>query len=149
MALLLVLQPRNGLDRELVADHVRSLQAGHLFDVRSTSEHTVKPWFQGRIDLSPTVPDLTAQGFILLGGRLDYLGGSPAAALVYSRGKHMINVLVTRRLSNSFRGMHDVNGYHVLGWNLNGLDYWAVTDVAAPDLLTFRADFVAAAGGRD
>ncbi len=129
---------------DLVADHVRSLQANHLFDVPSTDQHTVKPWFQGKIDFSPSVPELAPQGFPLLGGRLDYVTNHPAAAIVYGRAKHVINVLVTRHANADLpNGVIDKNGYHVIAWEKGGLDYWAVSDVNPTDLEMFRSAFIA------
>ena len=137
-------RPAIGFEDELVADHIRSLQASHLFDVPSTDQHTVKPWFQGRIDFSPTVPDLTARGFPLLGGRLDYVANRPSAAIVYGRAKHIINVLVTKHLGvGAPSGVEDRNGFHIVEWTAGGLDYWAVSDVNPLDLVAFRKEFIA------
>lgn len=129
----------NGLETKLIEDHIRSLQADHLFDVASSNRHTVKPWFQGRLDFSPFVPDLSSKGFPLLGGRLEYLDHRPAAALVYGRGKHIINVFVFPSVRSSGPGGH--GGFHIVTWKLGDLDYWAVSDVGSGDLDQFASEF--------
>ena len=140
---LLWLLPRRSDDtfaQELVADHVRSLMAAHLFDVPSSDRHTVKPWFLGKLDFAPRVPDLKSSGYPLLGGRLDYLDGHPAAALVYAKQKHVINVLV---LPLNGRAIEPANldGYNVEGWQEGDLAYWAVSDIPDQDLKEFEASF--------
>jgi anti-sigma factor RsiW len=121
--------------RETVTDHIRSLQANHLTDVISTDNHTVKPWFNGKLDFSPTVTDLTAQGFELAGGRLDYLGGRPVAALVYRRRLHVINVFTWPDASESKPSqILTQQGYNVIRWSHAGMAYWAVSDLASPEL---------------
>ena len=104
---------------EVVSAHIRSLQAGHLMDVETSDQHTVKPWFNGRLDVAPPVIDLTAQGFTLLGGRLDYVDGEPVAAIVYRRRKHIINLFVAQRLGARRAGAktRTIQGYNVRQWS--------------------------------
>jgi len=116
------------IDAELVSAHIRSLQANHLFDVLSTDQHTVKPWFQGKLDFSPSVPNLTSSGFPLVGGRLDYIGGRPTAALIYKRGKHIINVFVRPTPSDSETENGTIDGYHIVIWTSKRIEYSVVSD---------------------
>lgn len=127
------------ITEEVVTDHVRSMMADHLFDVRSTDQHTVKPWFLGKLDFSPPVTDLTSIGFPLVGGRLEYVAGHPAAALVYQRQKHTINVLVWPAGSDtsSPAAARTLRGFHVEHWTRGGMSFWAVSDVNAAELTTF------------
>jgi mycothiol system anti-sigma-R factor len=123
----------------LVDAHLRSLQPGHLTDVESTDQHTVKPWFDGRIDFAPPVHDFANDGFPLLGGRLDVAGGRTVAALVYGRRKHIINVFVEKaQPENYWNGAGQSQGYHWLAWQQNGFSFCAVSDVAPPDLAQLR-----------
>jgi len=123
------------LAASLVDAHLRSLQPGHLTDVESTDQHTVKPWFDGRIDFAPPVHDFANDGFPLLGGRLDVAGGKTVAALVYARRKHIVNVFVERaQPENYWNGTGESQGYHWLAWQQNGFSFCAVSDVAPPDL---------------
>jgi anti-sigma factor RsiW len=124
---------------EVVSAHIRSLQAGHLMDVETSDQHTVKPWFNGRVDVAPPVVDLTAEGFTLLGGRLDYIDGEPVAAIVYQRRKHLINLFVAQRLGARHSGAlsEAIQGYNVRHWSQDGLDFWAVSDLAGDELDEF------------
>lgn len=132
---------------EAISAHLRSLQADHLTDVLSSSQHTVKPWFNGRIDLAPPVVDLTAQGFTLIGGRLDYIDGKPVAAIVYRRREHVINLFVGQALGATLPApsLEMVQGYNVLRWSDQGLNLLAVSDINREELEEFRAKFDAAA----
>jgi anti-sigma factor RsiW len=131
---------------EVVSAHIRSLQAGHLMDVETSDQHTVKPWFNGRLDVAPPVIDLTAQGFRLLGGRLDYIDGEPVASVVYQRRKHIINLFVARRLgaSQASARLEAIQGYNVRNWSEAGLDFWAVSDIAPDELNEFGQMIVTA-----
>lgn len=123
---------------EIVASHVRSLQADHLTDVASTDQHTVKPWFNGRLSFSPPVIDLAAQGFALEGGRLDYLDGHPVAALIYRHQKHPINLYIWPANGKDAGPQAQTSrGYHLVRWSTDEMTYWAVSDVAENDLLKF------------
>jgi len=132
---------------EAISAHLRSLQADHLTDVLSSNQHTVKPWFNGRIDLAPPVIDLTAQGFTLIGGRLDYIDGKPTAAIVYRRRIHVINLFVTQGLgpAPSTPALTTMQGFNILRWNGNGLNLLAVSDLNREELEEFGARFTGAA----
>ena len=115
--------------------HLRSLQPGHLVDVQSTDQHTVKPWFDGKLDFAPPVHDFSTSDFPLLGGRLDVIGGRTVAALVYGRRKHFISVFVEKDVPDSlWNGSGEKQGYHWIGWNKDGFNFCAVSDVSAADL---------------
>jgi anti-sigma factor RsiW len=124
---------------EIVSAHIRSLQAGHLMDVETSDQHTVKPWFNGKLDVAPPVIDLTAEGFTLLGGRLDYIDGEPVASVVYRRRKHVINLFVGQRLgaAHAVAKTETIQGYNVRHWTDGGLDFWAVSDLAGDELDEF------------
>ena len=138
-----LLQQRSQEADEVVAAHVRSLLADHLNDVVSTSHHTVKPWFAGKIDFSPPVPDLTSLGFELVGGRLDYLDHQQAAAIVYRKHGHIINVLASqpgRDTANIPHTAH-VQGYSVRSWRQSGLNLVAVSDIDPLELANLEKGF--------
>ena len=127
---------------DVVSAHIRSLAGTHLLDVPSSDHHTVKPWFNGKVDFSPAVKDV--DGFPLLGGRLEYLEGHPAAALIYGRRGHVINVFTWPAAGNP-RGVTETrNGYHVENWSGDGMAFWAVSDLNESEL----RDFVTAYRGK-
>jgi anti-sigma factor RsiW len=130
------------MEVELVSAHIRSLQVAHLFDVKSTDKHSVKPWFQGKLNFSPDVPNLASDGFPLLGGRLDVISGRPVAALIYGRAKHFINVFVMPSFNGSEGfGNAEWEGYHLENWTEHGLDYWAVSDADTQAIQQFVLHF--------
>ncbi len=122
--------------REGVSAHIRSLMAGHLTDVASTDQHTVKPWFDGRLDFSPPVADLAGAGFPLVGGRLDYLHGRAVAALVYRRRQHVINVFVwpVEDAGTAIEPVVTRNGYHVIRARHAHMALWLISDVNPQEL---------------
>jgi anti-sigma factor RsiW len=143
-ALLLLLRPAEmseseQLANEAVSGHIRSLMPGHLTDVASSDQHTVKPWFEGKIDFAPDVKDFASEGFPLVGGRLDYLNGRPVAALVYRRNQHVINVFIWPE-GNPVRQI-DINrrGFLTLERNWKGEQYLFVSDLNGQELHQFAA----------
>jgi anti-sigma factor RsiW len=154
MAASLVIAPQMydsgpSLRQELAQDHVRSLQADHLVDIPTSDRHVVRPWFNGRIGFNPPpAPDLAAQGFPLVGGRLDYADGRPIAAIVYRRRQHVINLFVLPTRGGLVMPWLGPNpgGYAMLHWTDKGLDYWAVTDAEQGELNGFKAAFERAEG---
>lgn len=140
---LIVLTPREApLVDQVVASHIRALQPGHLADVPSSDQHTVKPWFDGRIDFAPPVKDLAALRFPLTGGRLDYLAGRPVAALVYRRDKHVIDLYVWP-IDGAAQPPESAQrqGYNTVDWRQGGMAFWAVSDLEASQLRDFAEDF--------
>jgi len=134
-----------GMEEQLVQSHVRSLLVGHLVDVPTSNRHVVKPWFNGKVDFAPPVPELADEGFPLVGGRLDYIDGHEVAAIVYRRRLHVINLFVrpahTLSLPGGVATRHQ--GYSLVRWTGGGLEYWAVSDVDPDDLKLFRQVYLA------
>jgi anti-sigma factor RsiW len=138
IALLRARVPRQEmLAANVLSSHVRSLAGTHLLDVPSSDRHTVKPWFAGRLDFSPDVKDFAAEGFPLAGGRLEYLDGHLAAALVFERRKHIINLFTWPSSATEGETGSTRNGYHLIRWTQSGMAYWAVSDVNEAELRQF------------
>ena len=134
---------QNLLAAEIVSSHVRSLMADHLVDEPSSDQHAVKPWFAGKLDFSPSVKNLDGEGFLLSGGRLDYMNGRPVAAIVYRRREHVINVFVWPS-SQAAAGPHNamaIKGFNILNWRSGGLGYWAISDLNDRELELFSRLF--------
>ncbi len=126
---------------EVIASHVRGLITNHLTDVASSDQHTVKPWFNGKLDFSPPVRDLTTEGFPLIGGRMDYLEHRAVATLVYRHRQHLISLFIypaqTKVIPRVSSGITQ-NGYHLLNWSQDGMNYWLVSDVNLVQLQNFK-----------
>jgi anti-sigma factor RsiW len=138
----------NLLVDEAVTDHIRSLQFNHLSDVASTDQHTVKPWFDGKLDFSPPVMDLAAAGYPLTGGRLEHLAGRPAAALVFHRRAHPINLFIwPASVGTVSTRQGGLSGYHTQSWSQKGFNFLAVSEISAAELSQFAAAFQAANPG--
>jgi len=128
----------DAMSAEILDNHLRALQAVHQLDVPSSDQHTVKPWFQGKTSFSPPVPDLDQDGFVLVGGRLEVIHQQTAAAIVYRRRQHVIDLYVSPSAgADSKIELRELGGYHLLHWMQNNLSYWAVSDVDTADLRTF------------
>jgi anti-sigma factor RsiW len=127
----------------LTDSHVRSLIGTHLTDVVSSDQHTVRPWFEGKLDFAPPVPDLSGQGFPLVGGRIEYIDGRSVAALVYERRKHFINLFVwpARVSDQEAKGEKPQRGYNIVRWRAAGMNYSAVSEIAEDDLRKFSTTF--------
>jgi anti-sigma factor RsiW len=125
--------------QDVVSAHIRSLMPGHLTDVPSSENHTVKPWFAGKLDFSPPVADLSAEGFLLVGGRLDYAADRPVAALVYRKGEHLINLFAwpSGSTQESAEAADARQGYNLLFWTRGQTNFWAISDVNPAELRQF------------
>jgi anti-sigma factor RsiW len=121
---------------EVVSAHIRSLMVDHLTDLTSAERHSVKPWLSNRLDFAPSVNDFTSEGFLLLGGRLDYVGGKPVAAIVYRHRQHLINVFVWPSAESNDSPIRTSNhrGYNSTNFNSGGMSYWTVSDLNSADL---------------
>jgi anti-sigma factor RsiW len=130
---------------DIVSAHVRSLQANHLTDVQTSDQHTVKPWFNGKVDIAPPVVDLTAKGFMLLGGRLDYIDGQAVASIVYRRRAHVINLFVIQEAGSADHGakLETMQGFNIQRWRAQGLEFFAISDINAEELREFVEKFEA------
>jgi anti-sigma factor RsiW len=123
---------------DIVANHIRSLMLNHLADVASSDRHTVKPWFNGKLNFSPPVRDFAQQGFPLIGGRIDVVNDDPVAALVYRHNKHYINLFLwpSSRAAQP-RQSASRRGYHIIHWTQSGTEYWAISDMSPAALDEF------------
>jgi anti-sigma factor RsiW len=137
---LLIPSATEHLPDDILASHLRSLLASHVADVLSSDQHTVKPWFNGKLDFSPPVQDLAAQDFPLVGGRLDYLDGRPVAALVYRHRQHLINLFIWPAGSTqvSRPTLKSLQGYHLLHWTDSEMTFWAISDLNLDELEQFQ-----------
>jgi anti-sigma factor RsiW len=130
---------RNTLAQEVLSSHLRSLMGTHLLDVPSSDQHTVKPWFNGKLSFSPDVRDFSSQGFRLVGGRVEYIGERPVAALVYQRRQHLVNLFIWPSPSASQSGYSELkrSGYNLVSWTKDGMTCWAVSDLQTGELEQF------------
>lgn len=139
LAVTFVPSGNSRLTEEVVAGHVRSMMANHLTDIASSDQHTVKPWFDGKVDFAPPIVDLAEHGFPLIGGRLDYLQNRSVAAAVYQRQKHVINLFIWPAAGNrnTRKKVGVARGYNVISWEASGMSYCAVSDLNAAELREF------------
>jgi anti-sigma factor RsiW len=127
---------------QLTDSHLRSLMGNHLTDVATSDQHTVRPWFEGKLDFAPPVEDLSAQGFPLIGGRVEYIGGRAVAALVYQRRQHFINLFIWPEAgAEELTGAKSQRGYNFIHWNSNGMTFWAVSEISENELRNFGREF--------
>ena len=138
-------QDQTVMDEQIISGHVRSLQPGHLIDVQTTNQHIVKPWFNGRIDFAPPVPDLANQGFPLIGGRLDSVNGKTVPVIVYKRRLHTVNVFVWPAKDTAGKDFVQ-DGFAVREWSRNGLRFAAISDIPSAELGQFEQLFVQHSG---
>ncbi|WP_216850969.1 anti-sigma factor [Acidisphaera sp. L21] len=141
LALVMVLPRGGALPDAVVFAHIRALQPGHLMDVVSTDQHTVKPWFDGKLPFAPPVKDFQAEGFPLVGGRVDYLAGRTAAALVYRSRQHVIDLFAWPGVDSRLPSSGARAGYNFQRWSQDGMSFWAVSDLNAGELGDFVRDF--------
>jgi anti-sigma factor RsiW len=136
--------PTGSIGQEIVSSHVRALLSQHPIDVVSTDQHTVKPWFNGRLDYTPPVVDLAAQGFPLVGGRIDYVGHRTVAVLIYRYQKHPIDLYVFPDAGGApVPSARAADGYAMAHWQRNGMTYWAITDAQSAHLHAFEQALLA------
>jgi anti-sigma factor RsiW len=130
---------RDLLAQEVLSSHLRSMIGTHLVDIPSSDQHTVKPWFNGKLNFSPDVKDFARQGFPLIGGRIEYFDDKPVAALIYQRRKHLINLFLWPESSSSSSGYSEMSkrGYNLVSWTQNGMTFWLVSDVQTSELEQF------------
>lgn len=145
--ILLIVVPRSdpGVEQSVLDGHLRALQSDRLYDVASTDQHTVKPWFAGKLDFTPPVKDLAAQGFPLKGGRVDTVHGRAVAAMVYGRARHVIDLYVWSRPNTGDAPPRDLvrNGYNLVTWSRGDMSFWAVSDLNREELDAFVRDWQA------
>jgi len=140
-ATYLAISPDRGESELLVSSHMRALMASQPVEVASSDRHTVKPWFNGKLPQSPRVIDLAAQGFPLVGGRIDVIGLTPAPTLVYRARQHVISLTALPSSLRARGPLRPIDGYNVVEWTDGALAYWAVSDLAAPELENFAKAF--------